>query len=372
VFERRNDADDSFGAGLLRPSASSFAGMILFALVELTFAASLITPRHLASLPPVLLMTSARDDYARVALETYRIRYLPRAPLAVAYLGASTAQRAIYDDMTPRFIEHRLKNKVGQKVDFYPLIAAGETIQESALLVHQLPKEFRGVIAMVVYEDKDDVRNRLLLKRVNGADFEERLPFDALPGDGPRLGFDGTPLAETGVYFFDHLRFFAARRAQFLRPWPTWQSPARGSRAQPTPPKRGAEQDAYKKRYKHSPNALFKHFDLLAEIIRSAKERHAPIVFVEAPANPLFQLLKGEKHAVYQEKVRAFAEDNGAEYWDLNPEVKPRRADFEDAVHLGDPARRLKFERALCDRLADKLRDMVDAPAKHEEPADDD
>ena len=138
-----------FVDGLLSSSAWSFAGILLFALLELAASVALLTPRRMVSLPPALLMKNARDDYARITILSYRLKYRTRAPLTVVYLGASTAQRALFDGLAPAPIEARLRKKVGERVDFYPLFASGETVEETALLVHQLPKGFRGVVAMV-------------------------------------------------------------------------------------------------------------------------------------------------------------------------------------------------------------------------------
>jgi hypothetical protein len=366
------DGVDGFLAGLIRPSGASLLGMILFAFVEVVVALVLFTPRRMASLPPVILMKNARDDYARVTFLTYRLKYGPRAPLSVVYLGPSTAQRALFDSLEPRPIEARLGRMVGRDVDFYSLYAAGETIEESALLAHQLPAGFRGVVAMVIFEDKDDERSRRLAMEAN-ADLEERLPMDPEPGGAPRVGFDGKPLRRTGIYFLDHLQFFSARRASLLHPWQTWAPLARGGVSLTTPPAYRSEERAFETRYRNNPMPLVRReLDLLADVVDTARARGAAVVLVESPSNPRYQALKGDDHAVYQEKIREFSTQHGAEYWDINPEVHPRRQDFEDAVHLGTSAMRRRFQNVFCSHLAAKLRTLVPDAETNDAPDDED
>ncbi len=361
---------DEFVAGLIRPSGASLLGMILFALAEIVVAVVIFTPRRMATLPPVVLMKNARDDYARITFLTYRLKYGARGPLTVVYLGPSTAQRALLDSLDPRPIEARLGKLVGSPVDFYSLYAAGETVEETALLAHQIPADFHGVVAIVIFEDKDDERSRRLAMEAN-ADLEERLPMDPEPGGAPRIGFDGKPLRRTGIYFLDHLQFFAARRATLMHPWQTWTPLERGGMSLGTPPSYRSEERTFETRAKNNPMPLVRReLGLLADAVDTARARGASVVLVESPANPRYEALKGDSHALYQQKIREFSEQHGADYWDLNPEVLPRRQDFEDAVHLGARPMRLRFQNVFCTHLAAKLRTLTST--RPGESADDD
>jgi hypothetical protein len=365
---------ETFVAGLLRPSGASLVGMILFALAETLAALWIFTPRHMAVLPPVILMNNGRDDYARITFLAYRLEYEARPRLSVVYLGPSTAQRALFDSLEPAPIEAFLRARVGEDVDFYSLYAAGETVEESAILAHHLPDHFRGVVVMVVLAEKDDERSRRLALQQN-ADLDERLPLDRGGfGDSARIGLAGKRLRrKTGVYFLDHLQFFTARRATLLHPWRTWTPLPRGGTSLGTPPMPGSEERSYETRFKANPLPLIRHeLDLLAEVVDSSRAHGAEVVLVESPANPRYRALKGDANVEYDEKIRAFAAEHGAEYWDLNPEVRPRRQDFEDAVHLGAPAARLRFQRVLCRHLARKLRTIAGEAEGPDEAPDDD
>src|SRR5207237_1235357 len=126
--------------------------------------------------------------------------------LSVVYLGASTAHRALLDSWDPRPIERELTRRVGEPVRFYSLYCAGQTLREADLLLGYVPERFRGVVVLVVYDDKDDERSRLLALRQN-PHLDERLALDP-PKGSRRISFDGRELESTGVFFFDHLQFF--------------------------------------------------------------------------------------------------------------------------------------------------------------------
>ena len=124
-----------------------------------------------------------------------------------------------------------------------------------------------------------------------------------------------------------------------------------------TPPAYRAEERTFDARAKNNPMPLVRReLGALADAVDAARARGASVVLVESPSNPRYQALKGDRHALYQAKIREFSEQHGAEYWDLNPEVRPRRQDFEDAVHLGASAMRLRFQNVFCRHLAAKLR----------------
>ncbi|HVY47109.1 MAG TPA: hypothetical protein VHB21_14575 [Minicystis sp.] len=358
-------AESGFAAlwdGLSNPSAASMFGALAFAAVEILACTFGLTPRRVAALSPYTLMKSEADDYARVTVLALRLKLERPGALSVVYLGPSSAHRALLDSWDPRPIERALTAKIGEPVHFYSLYCAGQTLEESLLLVHQIPRGFRGVVTLVVYDDKDDVRAKSLALADNPR-LEERLALDP-PDDEPRRAFDGRLLPRTGNYFYDHLQFFGARREIFLHVAPPWRPSPRGGPKYRHPPRRGSEEAVYARYADHPMPLMNRHLPVLTKIIADVHALGVPMVLVEAPANPRFEALKGAARGDYLARVARYAEDEHVAYWDLNPEVHLRRDDFEDAVHLATISSRLRFEHAYIDHLVPVLRSLARPGAK--------
>ena len=363
-------AVEDFYKGLFGTSGVSLLGGLGLALLELLLCVVFVTPRRVAALDPLLLMRHARDDYARITLLALKLKQRPGA-LSVVYLGSSIAQRALYDSLDPAPIERRLTALVGEPITFYSLYASAETVRESELLVEQIPEGFRGLVTMVVYDEKDDDLNDASVLE-QSPKLVERLALDPADPEEERVAFDGRAVRTTGNYFLDHIQFFSARRENLIHPWLRLPAFPRGGYHRLTPPYPGAEQVALE-RSRASPHALLaKYRELLETMIDNAQDAGASVVLVEGPANPKYHAMKGKGQALYAKRMEAFARRHGAQYWDLNPDLDLRRADFEDGFHLGDAGARLRFQRLYCQRVAAVLRVQTGrSETLPEDPADD-
>jgi hypothetical protein len=365
-----------FTTGLLSNSGVSLVGGIVLALLELALFAAFATPRHLAEVSPWLAMRHRRDDYARATILTLRMnRHAASGRLSVVYLGSSVAQRALYDSFDPKPIEKGLSFQTGAPVDFYSLYASSETIHEAELIAEYIPRGFRGVVTMVVMDDKDDEKS-IESVLAQSPTLEERLALDPLDATAARLALAARTVPRTGIYFLDHLQFFSARREFLLHPWVVWTPYPRGGYHGRVPPPPGAEEKQLLLAFQRPHPLLDRTGDVLARLVEESKSRGATVVLIEAPQNPRYQKLKGPLHDQYETAITAFAREHGVAYWNFNPDLKFEQRDFEDAVHLGAPSKRLRFEQLYVKRVAELLRHLAgstarpghDHAAEHDEP----
>ncbi|HVY47108.1 MAG TPA: hypothetical protein VHB21_14570, partial [Minicystis sp.] len=344
---------DELVAGLTDASFRSFVGVALVAAVELAAAALLLTPRAFARLPMAVFMTNGDDDQARVSVLAAKLHASRPGALSVVYLGASTANHALLDSFDPRPMERALSARVGEHVRFWSMYSSLQLFEESLLLVRQLPAGFRGVVAVMIHDDKDDHRAKLHMLE-HDPDVEERLAVDPPDPAEHKIGYDGRTLRRTGCFFVDHLGFFAARRFNFLEPVPVWPQPLLDRFRYP--PRPGVEEYEAQRFWLNPHPLVVRHLTILGDMAREARARGAEIVFVEAPANPrVVTLLRGAQER-YVTAIRSFSASVGAAYWDLNDDVQLTREDFQDAIHLGTVRARRRYEQAFVERLTPLLR----------------
>jgi hypothetical protein len=102
---------------------------------------------------------------------------------------------------------------------------------------------------------------------------------------------------------------------------------------------------------------------VIKQFIAAMTKRGVRTILVEAPDNPEFNALKAEDHAAYLEAIKTLATRQGAAFWDLNEEVGIAHADFADAVHLGNDATRMRFQKVFLEHLSAALRDVAPSPS---------
>ncbi|HEY4117112.1 MAG TPA: hypothetical protein VGM56_04630 [Byssovorax sp.] len=348
-MSRRSPRLSAFASGLLAPSLASIVGAAAFALAELACACACVTPRRLAEVEPRWLMKDGLDEYARVSLEAFRMAAEAPAPLGVVYLGSSMARRALLDGDDPAPIEADLARLVGERVRFHSLETPGQTLLEARSLAALIPRSFDGVVTIVVHEDHDDERNAAVAGAKSFRDLA-RLAVDT-PGVTP----------PTGVHFLDHLDWYAARRGALARlgpvpEWPRGGPPTAGGR--PIGLRRWRE---IERRAEANPSPLLdKHELALETLVESARGDGRVVVLLESPANPRYAAFKAHLATGYRSRMQALAKRTGALYWDLNPVADLVPEEFDDQVHLGAYAARLRFQTLYVNRLAAQLVKMRD------------
>ncbi|HEY4120312.1 MAG TPA: hypothetical protein VGM56_20745 [Byssovorax sp.] len=344
----------AFLGGLVRPSFASVIGAIAFALLELGACLCFVDERAMARLPSDFFKQDEADDRARITVDACRAHFRASPGVQVFYLGPSTARLALRDADHPEPIERALSEAVGDPVHFWNFTANGETVEEYLVIAEQLPADARGVLVVPFSDTRHDH-----VEHVDGARkrrTHELLGLD-VTGLGPLAASIGeAPTHTTGVFFLDHLGFFAARRDALARLRPPPRVPAELHKHGATGRFAGI---AKRMNDDSSTRALLeRHVRLMRQVAKEADKRGLELVILEAPVAPAFNEGKPGLRAAYDEKVAELAYATNATYWDLNDEAKLTTEDFYDPVHIGEDDARRRYEAALVEHLAALIKSM--------------
>ncbi|HVY48105.1 MAG TPA: hypothetical protein VHB21_19590, partial [Minicystis sp.] len=97
---------------------------------------------------------------------------------------------------------------------------------------------------------------------------------------------------------------------------------------------------------------------LVERFARTLRDRRVPVVLLEGPVNPRFAAMKRDFDRAYREELDGVLARTGATYWDVSDEAKLEADDFYDPIHMGNQAARARFEAALEDKIAARLRTL--------------
>ncbi len=308
---------------------------------------------------PHLLMETANDEYVELSMQLLRMRARRLDKLQVGYLGASQMARALIDLNHPDNISRYLSERATVPVEFDMLASAGQRFEDALAITDQFPPSFRGVLVMGVndfkddYRAKDQARMRHHLDRILVIDAPSLLPFWKEQGYTPK---------QTGVFFWDHLEFFAARRIAALRLSRVGPSRAENldkKEAEPNSARRGPENPD--RAPLHLPDRtapiLTRSRKVMLTLLRNMRQRGVPVVFVENPEPPIRTARNLPRVERFHREFAAFAEKFGCLYWDFNPDLAFTERDFPDEEHLGSFRARRAFQKRLVDELGAFLRD---------------
>jgi hypothetical protein len=360
----------SFWEGLSSRSLASSIAIVAFALAEFVFCCVFVTPPRVARLDLRRIMEDAQDEYARLTVRSLAMRYAPHRGLTVAYAGTSTARLSLLHGETPKLLQDYLAAQVGEPVSFYTLVADSQTLHEAVVVSDQLPEDFRGVMVLMISDTRNDERN--LTFRIQDRKFRagSRVALDSAAGDEVLSLLDEKRPVRTGIYFVDHLAFFAVRRFAGVRlkpdvlgqPLPDQRFVPPGQR-RPSPAQHQAMGwERVRRDFEERPRmAIFsKYLPVLEALVNSWKRRGITGIIIEAPANPLYDTVKGEAYRrEYEVEMRRFADRMNVTYWDLNPELSLVPADFADHIHLAGKSARFRFQAAFLRKLAPVLKEAA-------------
>jgi hypothetical protein len=338
----------------IRPSPAAAIGSVLLALVQIAITCVFLTPSYVAGLADTALMKSHMDFDGVVTVVANRLKHGSRRGLNVVFTGDSVAMEAIDDES--RF-ERDLTERLGRKVDFWFVASHGQTLWETAIVLDQLPEEYRGVVVICVGP-------RLMmvgLGRLQNLVESPRLALYSPSFDEELRCFGLTAPKKTGIYFVDFGRFFVARRnvlfRMFLEPWnanihhytdnfPGWAEadwqeglPKAGKRLQP--------------------QSLPSMLAVMRRQIERLKQRQITVVLVEKPCHPRLREAYGQPYRDYRDAIDSFVEEMSVEYWQLDSAANITGDDFHDWAHMSNPEARTRFQKVLTDRIAELL-DQVD------------
>ncbi|HEX4338470.1 MAG TPA: hypothetical protein VH062_21340, partial [Polyangiaceae bacterium] len=262
----------------------------------------------------------------------------------------------------PEVISRALTEEAGMPVEFQRFSSNTQRYEDALLIADQLPPSFRGVVVLTVTDYKRDYKPKDTPKEE--AEEEARLADRLLAIDAPSLApvwakhhFRRRP---TGVFFVDHLRFFAARRIAALPFFFTTRPelPAGQLIGDPMADADRVEKAAQRitKAYgvfRRPAPILTQSREVLRRTLDNLRARGIQVVVLEAITNPLREVIDAEGHIErYRSEVAEFAEEHGAVYWDFNADLDFAPEDFQDDVHLGSQAARRKFQHTLVSALA--------------------
>jgi hypothetical protein len=354
-------------SGLFDPTSSSFAGAVLLCVLEIVGCSIAFQPRTLARINPQLLIENPGDEYPVITLRLLALRFGFGQPgLHVAYVGASQATRALAD-RDPAALSEKITAAAGQRVTFDPLSADGQRFEEALVITDQLPPSFRGVVTMFVNDYKNDYAPR---DRERRAHTQGRIAVVDAPSMAKIWAEEKYAPPKTGIFFYDHLDFFAPRRFAALRLspadfWPRREKPARVAtekfeaavRSMRRVARRVESDDPTATAFTEGEAELFaKSRSVLDKLVANMRGRGLPLVFVQSPESPVRLEVCGPRIARFEEQMSEYAKESGSEYWILDRDLDLEAEDFQDVVHLGNEEARERFERAFMRKLGDFIR----------------
>jgi hypothetical protein len=310
----------------------------------------LVTPQRLARADVGYLLEDERDDFAFISWRAFRIVEAGPQPAAVALLGASSMLHGITSDAD---VAQVIAERTDRRVPVYDLTAGGLSPWEAAGLMDRIGADFNGVIVLGIGAE-------LLAtppSELEGLRRHPRLAFRTAAFDEELEIAGMEPLPATGNYFIDNSQFFTARIGAVGR---LVTGPIRHSRHTDWRKSLDARtwrfqvdrvsqwiRDGY-------PAHAQANLDVLGRLIARARARgDVRVALLVTPINPraLAEFDPGVD-ARFMADARAFAAATGAELWRVDDEAELREEEFDDWCHLGDNDGRLRYTRALADRIA--------------------
>ncbi len=348
----------AFVSGLMEPSWAGTLGALALGVLLFAAAATGITPQWMGTTAGHQWLSTNADHDAVVTVDALRTRYHTDGEVGVAYLGASGKRAAI---VSAASATERLSGAVGQDAVFHMWTTNGQNLLDSALMIDQLPADWRGVICLGVGARRLSTGAEQFSAWVR----EDRMAVPPSPLVDRELGAMGlAPPERFGAYLLDHAGFFASRYYAPLLglargDWYLEQT-VKGRASE----KQWAryEQQTIEFRERMELNQAG-NLELVERIATQAKSHpHATVVLLESPIPKRTQRLMAEPYTRYREAIVGVARRAGVAYLDLRDAAGIEDDDFRDATHISNPEARARFEAALIDALAPLVRAQAEAP----------
>ena len=336
-----------FWGGLSTTSMASWAGIVAFCLAEFALCCIVATPRRIARMNPNYLMDGPADDYAVLSVKILAMKFSTPKELQVSYMGASAARQGLADRVDDDRLSQYISSRVHQPVHFNNFSSNNQFYEDEIFITRHLPKSYRGVITLVVSFNKDrggqkhDEKKEKMLDQTGGHVF-------------------------TGIYFIDHLAFFAARRGIALRFSPPQRESfinAGGEDAEVRVEKTREMVMKHASR-RFMPPILGKSRNTVLQLIGSMNRRGIPTILLESPRNPIWTERLGEDSDVYREMMTDYAKEHDAYYFDVNPDIDLDPADFFDDRHLINIRARRRWQSAILSSIAKVMRERFPKPGE--------
>ncbi|HEY4116763.1 MAG TPA: SGNH/GDSL hydrolase family protein [Byssovorax sp.] len=364
-----------FWAGLVTATTASWVAAACMCALELAACCIYFNTRRLAQLDPRWLMQSAHDEYLPLSLNLLRLRQSKLEGVHVAYFGASQATRALFDTDDGK-LSDVLTAEAGIPAHFHSLSANNERYEDILGATDQLPPSFRGIVVAMVTDTHDDYGRYKTAEALARA--REHIAFASAPSLQPIWNLSNYHPRNTGIFFLDHLGFFAARREVGARLGPIarvlrsqgqidWDKRQKGEQEleeerdlldEPGP-------NRAKRRAQMRAPLLWRSARVLDALIDNMSARGIELVILDAPILPLRAEVYEQRITRYHHDLEQLAQTRGIRFWDFDDQLDLRDADFQDKVHLATPMKRRKFETLLMRNLGAVIREDFSGPDEH-------
>jgi len=348
----------AFKAGLFQPSLPALVGLVAV-LVSWLVGASLVVDRDFAMGPGNGHLTNGpTDTYGNLFNEALDLeRRLDQEPRPrVLLIGASSMRESLADLGT---LTAPLSEIAGTPVQPELLTAGALSVWEMAALLDPLRADLTGIVALEVSPRRLSTSPEKLEELLHAP----RFPFDS-PWVNARAGELGIePPSRTGVFFLDHLGFFATRPKILLQANRPPVEPLRYLTSRWRPPE-GAEWERVDQSASGWLQAWPQHADFNLDCYREliadlSAEGRVAVVLIEAPSNPAVdariygEAVAAEALADYRRRVEAFAAEIGVPYWRPSHDLALPAEAFHDHTHLREGYAREQITAELGRRLAE-------------------
>lgn len=348
----------AFKAGLFQPSLPALLGLVAVLLTWLV-GASLVVDRDFAMGPGNGHLTNGpTDTYGNLfneALDLER-RLAVDADPRVLLTGASSMRESLAGLGS---LQALVGQAAGPEITPELLTAGALSVWEMAALLDPLRQDLTGIVVLEISPRRLSTSPEKLEELLHAP----RFPFDS-PWVNERAREHGIePPSRTGVFFLDHMGFFATRPKILLQVNRPPVKPLRYLTSLWRPPA-GAEWDRVDRSAaswlqtwpQHADFNLEGYRDLIGDL--SADGRVA-VVLIEAPSNPAVdariyaEAPAAEALVDYRRRVSAFADEVGIPYWRLSHDLELPAEAFHDHTHLREGYARQRITAELGRRLAE-------------------
>lgn len=353
----RNERWREAGAALMEGlSGVTLPGLLAagtVAVAQFALLACWITPDFVARVDEGYLVYSPIDDFAMVTKVALKIERSDPETLQLVFAGPSTTRESVLDD---RRMEADLERLVGEPVRFWLAASSWQSFWETAAVVDHLPEGYRGAVLIGITPGR--------LSR--SVDFLARLldkPQMALdsPSFDREVELAGLPVPEkTGIYLWDHARFFAARRAAL---WRLLRGPMPYHRNRYADRPRWT--DAHWQQWESEVASRWganmqkckdANLAVLDRILNRLDAQGIPSALVHTPMDEARLMAVGpDWYPVYINAVQRYAAQRGVPFWDLNEQVGVTTDDFFDWGHFRRRKTQLRYQAALAQKVGPLL-----------------
>ena len=347
----------AFAAGFCQPSLLAVTIALLLCLGGIGAACLLITEAKLTGERVAWYALDPLDDYAFATGTALALRAQPPQGPAVALIGTAAMREALIPDEE---IAARLTRRAGTDVPVIDFMSGGQSGIEMAALADSLGPDFEGVVVLGISLSRLAADSSELAGLVR----EPRLAFASAAGDAEIRAAGFSPPWHSGIYFLDNYKFFVARARVLLGRVLGGAVPVHASRTyldRAPADARQWETDTriLQARLAHYAERADGNLAAMKRVIGLFPDRRkVRIVLLEIPLNPraVSTVIGPELVEAHRARLRAFAEREGVEYWDLNPVVLLGPDDFQDWAHVNRADARERWTAPLLDRLLPLLR----------------